>query len=296
MKKAGEDEPRQPAQGTLSHIIRLYQGSVEFHSAKPKTQSVRSLYLGEFENILALPIQDVKRRNILTIRDMLSTIRGNGAANGFLAAARSLFAWAISRDWVEINPAAGVKPMPVSPLPAWTPEIVQQAMETLTPTLKRAVILALFTGQRRGDLCRMKWNDISDGVIYLVQGKTGVPLRIPVHPALQAHLERWPRTNEFILTTSRGRPCRPDTLSGGLYNAAVEGKIPKGFNIHGLRKMAATLLAEAGCSTHEIAAITGHKSLAMVQHYTASVNQEKLAKEAISRINASFLNEKETGQ
>ncbi|WEQ51165.1 tyrosine-type recombinase/integrase [Komagataeibacter oboediens] len=295
MKKVGESEPRQPAQGTLAHIIRLYQGSVEFHSTKPKTQSVRSLYLRELETISALPIQDVKRRNILTIRDMLATIRGNGAANGFLAASRSLFSWAISRDWIEINPAAGVKPMPVSPLPSWTPEIVQRAMKTLNPTLQRAVILALFTGQRRGDLCRMKWSDISDGIIHVTQRKTSTALRIPVHATLQAYLNEWPRNNEFILTTSRGLPCRPDTLSGGLYEAAEEGKIPKGFNIHGLRKMAATLLAEAGCSTHEIASITGHKSLAMVQHYTASANQERLAKEAMSRINASFLNEKETG-
>ena len=264
---------------------------MEFHSTKPKTQSVRSLYLKELETISALPIQDVKRRNILTIRDMLATVRGKGAANGFLAAARALFAWAIDRDWIENNPAAGIKPMPTSSLPAWTPEIVQMAMRTLTPTLQRAVILALFTGQRRGDLCRMKWRDIANGVIQVTQGKTAKTLRIPIHPKLQDHLDEWPRGNEFILTTLKGRGCQPDTLSGGLYRAAAKGKIPRGFNIHGLRKMAATLLAEAGCSTHEIASITGHKSLAMVQHYTMSVNQEKLAKDAMGRINTSFLNE-----
>jgi integrase len=49
-----------------------------------------------------------------------------------------------------------------------------------------------------------------------------------------------------------------------------------GLNIHRLRKLAATRLAEAGCSAHEIAAISGHKSLAMVVLYTAITEQEKL--------------------
>jgi integrase len=38
--------------------------------------------------------------------------------------------------------------------------------------------------------------------------------------------------------------------------------------MHGLRKAAARPLAEAGCTTHEIAAITGHKTLSEVERYT----------------------------
>ncbi|GBQ44968.1 hypothetical protein AA11826_0761 [Komagataeibacter oboediens DSM 11826] len=79
-----------------------------------------------------------------------------------------------------------------------------------------------------------------------------------------------------------------------MYNAAKEGKIPKGLNVHGLRKLAATLLAEAGCTTHEIAAITGHKTLAMVQHYTLSADQERLAKGAVNRMETDFWKPQET--
>ncbi len=60
--------------------------------------------------------------------------------------------------------------------------------------------------------------------------------------------------------------------------------LPKGLNVHGLRKAAARRLAEAGCSASEIAAITGHKSLSMVQLYTASADQEKLAEAAVARL------------
>ena len=48
--------------------------------------------------------------------------------------------------------------------------------------------------------------------------------------------------------------------------------------------MAAAELADAGCSVHEIAAITGHQSLSMVQLYTRSADQERLASAAIVRL------------
>ena len=55
---------------------------------------------------------------------------------------------------------------------------------------------------------------------------------------------------------------------------------------HGLRKAAARRLAEAGCSEHEIAAITGHASLAELRVYTRAVNQKRLAVAAMAKVKA----------
>ena len=52
---------------------------------------------------------------------------------------------------------------------------------------------------------------------------------------------------------------------------------------HGLRKAAARRLAEAGCSASEIAAITGHRTLAEVERYTRAADQERLARQAMQR-------------
>jgi integrase len=60
--------------------------------------------------------------------------------------------------------------------------------------------------------------------------------------------------------------------------------LPAGLNVHGLRKAAARRLAEAGCTVHEIASITGHRSLQMVQHYTTSADQQRLAGAAVARL------------
>lgn len=60
-----------------------------------------------------------------------------------------------------------------------------------------------------------------------------------------------------------------------------------GLSIHGLRKLAATALAQIGCTPHEIMAVTGHTTLAMVELYTKSVQQEGLAGSAITRLDVS---------
>ncbi|GBQ29592.1 hypothetical protein AA13594_1416 [Gluconacetobacter azotocaptans DSM 13594] len=52
----------------------------------------------------------------------------------------------------------------------------------------------------------------------------------------------------------------------------------------GLRKAAARRLAEAGCSTHQIAAITGNKTLVEISRYTKVVEPRMLAESAMSRL------------
>src|SRR5262249_12573378 len=53
---------------------------------------------------------------------------------------------------------------------------------------------------------------------------------------------------------------------------------------HGLRKAACTRLADAGCTAHQIAAISGHKTLKEVERYTKGADQARLARAAMERI------------
>jgi integrase len=86
----------------------------------------------------------------------------------------------------------------------------------------------------------------------------------------------------YIVTTG-GKPFtaagfgnwfREQCNAAGLYHCSA----------HGLRKAAARRLAEAGCSPHEIMAITGHFTLKEVARYTAAANREGLAREAIKKL------------
>lgn len=53
---------------------------------------------------------------------------------------------------------------------------------------------------------------------------------------------------------------------------------------HGLRKACARRLAEAGCTIHQIKAITGHKTDAEVHRYTAKADQVRLAHSAFEKL------------
>ena len=160
-------------------------------------------------------------------------------------------------------------------------------MKVLPEHLGRAVLLARYTGQRRGDLARMTWAAWDGSSIRLTQAKTDTPLVIPAHPKLLAALGKWkaePDRGLYILRQATNRPWTADYLGQCMREALAEKGFREGINLHGLRKLAATELAEAGCSALEIQAITGHASLAMVALYTRSADQERLAKAAIYRL------------
>ncbi len=63
-------------------------------------------------------------------------------------------------------------------------------------------------------------------------------------------------------------------------------KLPDECVSHGIRKAASRRLAEAGCTAHEIASITGHKSLAEVERYTKAASQRMLSQAGIAKLRA----------
>src|SRR5262245_21768537 len=66
-------------------------------------------------------------------------------------------------------------------------------------------------------------------------------------------------------------------------DAIREAGLPPCCKAHGLRKAAARRLAEAGCSAHEIMAVTGHKTLGEVERYTRAAEQERLNAAAMAK-------------
>ena len=272
---------------SIAALIIAYKTSPEWARLSKSAKTTYALYIKELERPATAHLRatELTRRELLSIRDAIATARGNGAATGFIRSAQSMLAWARDREWIDLSPAAQIKALPGGHLPAWTPQQAADAIAGLSEPLRRVVVLALYTGQRRGDLIALPWSAYDGLTIKLRQQKTGAHLVVPVHRALKAEMDRWERTSPIILTTAQGRPWQPQHISHMLPVALARlGTFPLGLNVHGLRKLAAANLADAGCSVHEIQAITGHKSLGMVQLYTASAQQEHLAHAAITRL------------
>jgi len=279
--------PQKPAGDTIRAMLRAYEDSPEWRALTKATRAQYLIYLRPWLKVGEGSPRDVTRRQILEARDAMAKVRGTGAATGFGRVTSALFQWALDRGWVETNPAHRLRALPGGHLPAWTEAQIATAMAGLPEELRRVAVLALHTGQRRGDLCRMTWAAYDGATIRLRQAKTGRPMAIPAHPDLRAELDAWKAErgdSVLILRSPRTGGWTPEHLSREMGKALVKAGLPAGLNVHGLRKAAARRLAEAGCSALEIAAITGHLSLSMVQLYTASADQERLAGAAVRKL------------
>jgi integrase/recombinase XerD len=87
-----------------------------------------------------------------------------------------------------------------------------------------------------------------------------------------------------LLVTQTGKSYGGDDFTDQFRAWCDAAGLPTHCKFHGLRKAALTRLADAGCSVHEIAAISGHKTLSEVERYTKGANQAKLARAAMERM------------
>lgn len=106
-------------------------------------------------------------------------------------------------------------------------------------------------------------------------------MHIPLHPDLKALLDRLPLTNLTFLMTAHGKPFVAAGFTNWFHDMVKEAGLPAGLSPHGLRKATCRCLAEAGCSAHEIMAISGHRSLAEVTRYTVAARRKDLAARAM---------------
>jgi integrase len=123
---------------------------------------------------------------------------------------------------------------------------------------------------------------IEDGGICVRQQKTGREVWIPVHEALVPILAEASANLTFLLT-DQGKPYTAPGF-GNWFRDQCRAAGLHGCSAHGLRKAAARRLAEAGCSTHEIAAITGHASLKEIARYTEAADRKRLAQSAMAKM------------
>lgn len=92
-----------------------------------------------------------------------------------------------------------------------------------------------------------------------------------------------PRQAVTVLVNSNGTPWKNANVLAQAFAAELTRLKIEGMVFHGLRKTTAVVLAEAGCSTKQIAAITG-QSDQMVEHYAKMADRERLAEAAVTKL------------
>lgn len=272
---------------TIGVLIDAYLKSPEFDRLAPKTSEAYSSRLEKVRKFWGHRlVGEIRSADVLKLRDDLTVEQS--APNETIASLSAMFSWSIPREWRETNPCKGVPRIAKGDAFAPWPDGKIELLKAHAPKpIYWAAMLALYTGQRRGDLLRMMWSDIDQqGLILVRQGKTGKRLWIPLHTRLREILATIPRNSTHILTSALGRPWKEFGFSTAWQRTLGRKELTAireaGLVFHGLRKSAAVKLAEAGCTDAEIAAITG-QTRQMVEHYTKGVDQKRLAVAAMRK-------------
>jgi len=249
--------------GTLQAILNAYQHSPYFKEKAPRTQvdyikHIRRVET-EFGTFPIVALADRRARGeFLRWRDRLA-LKSRRQADYTLSVLALILAWAFDRGDAPANPlerpSKTYRSTRVDRI--WNEDDLEAFRNAAPAHLCLALELALWTGQRQGDLLRLTWAAYDGQRIRLRQSKTGRRVSIPVAQPLRALLEaaKAQRKGLTILTNSRGAPWTGDGFRTSWGKVSLD---LAGLTFHDLRGTAVTRLAQAGCSVPEIASITGH--------------------------------------
>jgi enterobacteria phage integrase len=282
--------------GTLGQVIEKYLASDEFARKATSTKTVYRKLLDELKEIAGRGLMaDLRERHIREIRKRFAA---KSVADKAVMLLRVLWGFAkeeLAMD-LERNPGEEIRKLhKVSKShESWPEELVArfEAEAQPRPSAQLALALLSYTGQRVSDVAKMRWADFDGKEIHVRQQKTGAELWIPCHSALRETLEATNRKSEFILTGAFGKPYGAHGLSK-MIGTALRTMNVRGYSAHGLRHRAGKLLAQAGCTSLQIMAILGHRTLKETERYTRGAEQRKLGRQAIAKMEVANLRTKD---
>ncbi|TVR06368.1 MAG: integrase [Salinarimonadaceae bacterium] len=254
---------RTPPEGVIFSLLQGYQASATFTGKASSTRKdyVRHIKLieAEFGDFPLSALTDRRTRGeFMAWRDRLAASSPRQADYTWQVFALIL-AWALDRGLVAVNPCerGGRLYRATRSEKIWTPDDEAAFLAAAPQHLHLPLIMALWTGQRQGDLLRLPWSAYDGARIRLKQGKGGVRVVIPVGRPLKAALDATERRSPVVLVNSEGKPWTADGFRSSWRKACAKAGVT-GVTFHDLRGTAVTRLALAGCTESEIATITGH--------------------------------------
>ena len=283
--------------GTLLSLLQGYQASGEFLKLSARTradyiQQIKKIEV-EFGDFPISALSDRRTRGeFLEWRDRLALKSKRQADYGYSVLA-CVLSWSKKRGKIDVNPCEkggrlynGTRAESV-----WSDAAEAAFLKEASPELALALLMALWTGQREGDLLRLTWSAYDGTNLRLCPRKTQrdgkkVYITVPAGAPLKAALDATKRVSPTILVNTKGRPWTEDGFRSSWQKARIRAGIPTGITFNDLRGTAVTRLALVGATEAEIATLTGH-SLRDVRsildaHYLS--RDPQLARNAIAKL------------
>jgi integrase len=269
--------------GTVNAALVSYYQSPAFTKGLAKsTQQNRRAILEGFRE------EHGDKRIALMHRAAMQTILNGktpAAARNWKKALRGFIEHAMSLDMLTIDPLTGVKLVSIKSdgHHPWEMEecATFEAHHAIGTRARLAYELLLQVGQSRCDVVRMGRQHVRKGILSLQRQKTGVAFDVPVMPALQEAIGAMPSTGHMtFLVTAQGKPFTAAGFGNWFREVCNEARLPKRCTSHGLRKAAATRLADRGATTTELKAWFGWKTDSEAERYTRNADRKSAAARA----------------
>lgn len=266
---AAEAKSRNRSQGTLSGVIREFEATAKWRKLADSTRTEYRRVMTFWEDLYGtcphVALEDKAfRRDVLKWHDEYSANHPREADNRVTILARIL-SWAakdgpLDRNVLDSFDRAyqGDRSDKI-----WLPEHVDAFMAVAEPEMKLALVLALHTGQRQGDILRLAWSNYNGTHLSLRQGKSrradkpGRLVTILCTKALKETLDGLEKRSTLILTTKTGRAFKKRYFADQWEKTCKAAGI-EDLHFHDIRGTTVTMLFQAGCNLGEIVSVTGH--------------------------------------
>ncbi len=190
--------------------------------------------------------------------------------NRIISYLRMVFSFALEQQEVESNPCVGIKRHKEATRDRYVTDDEFAAIRGHgTPNLRPILDIAYMTGQRIGDVLKMRLSDITDEGIFVQQQKTKQRVLIEMTPALRKAIDdaralpRPIRGLTLFCTRRGGRPYSYRTVYDMTMAAVAKAKV-EDFRIHDLRAKALTDAKMAGL---DAVALGGHADPKQTERY-----------------------------
>lgn len=274
-KRTLQHDPRILDETTLGDLVRRYRDTV---CQTKKGRDVEVVLLNAFlrYELAKRPLSTLRVSDFARYRDERLKLVSPSGLNRELSPLQHMFSVARS-EWglpIHENPIAALRKPRNNPgrerrlKEGELEALLLEAGRTRGKYLKPAVVLAVETAMRQGEILRIKPQDIAadSGSLRIPVTKTGrarvIPLSKAAVEALQELLEAFnPMTDECIIP-----------VSSNAFKLAWKRTVRRAdivdLNFHDLRHEAISRLFEQGRSMPEVATISGHRDFRMLARYS----------------------------
>ncbi len=260
------DEIYNPRGPTLGQLWEAYE---ERHLPRKKPSSSKR-DKGSFKNHLTMwkerRLNTIKRKDVALLHSEIGQTVGHIAANRTLALLRKMFNLAKLWGFYDgENPATLIEQFPEYSRerflqPGELPKFMKALKAEANPYVRAAIFTMLLTGQRKGEVLTMKWEDldVGQGVWHIPDTKPGRSHHVPLPGAIIDLLNTLPihHNNPYVFV---GHKRHSHLVSiGKNFNAIKRRAGLADIRPHDLRRTVGSWMAGAGESLPIIGKALGH--------------------------------------